>query len=459
MNSTTNWFSTQKNSESGWKLDVISLLAVIGESSVESHLQVLTSSWYCILPRLIPAPQALLKPTRPLRLPDANAAVVGVHNGTLVPSLNYFPEIFHPIESLPPFSFQVFEITHNPNRQQNQTLDTDQEVQASDDSQQSICIGADPATNRGGFVHPSRQSTLSNLKRMLKREKDRPCIPSRKTSPLNIVTIVSFFWTCGLVVWASVIGDGTAILALASISLVSSLVGLASYWKPVLMKRPSKIKVPAGDVVIRTREGAFIVVKCNEEVARELYTGTEECDYYITNEVYRILVGIGTVLLMISVVLLGNCRFTMQAAIGLSYMVLNGIFWAASLLNRRKFWDLSYYNIKPITPPTSRNADHVMNKGVGPEDMPSYTRTLWYAIRETKEVDWVGRGGAAPRTPEWDEWVRLAGENARMGNLDWPAVRMRDRLVGNGAVQNSPLAEETSRRRPPAFEVPPKTNT
>lgn len=32
------------------------------------------------------------------------------------------------------------------------------------------------------------------------------------------------------------------------------------------------------------------------------------------------------------------------------------------------------------------------------DDEPNYTQTLWYAIRETGNVDWVRRGGAAPDT-------------------------------------------------------------
>jgi len=63
-----NWFPVGKAGENGWRLDIVSLLAVIGESSMESHAQALTSSWTCILPRIIPAPQALLKATRPSRL-------------------------------------------------------------------------------------------------------------------------------------------------------------------------------------------------------------------------------------------------------------------------------------------------------------------------------------------------------------------------------------------------------
>lgn len=94
---------------------------------------------------------------------------------------------------------------------------------------------------------------------------------------------------------AALIKDGTAVVALGTISMVSMVVGYASLWEPVLMKRNFKSKVPAGDVIIRTREGAFLLVICNEDVARELYTGTEECQYYVGNFSYRLLVGLGTV--------------------------------------------------------------------------------------------------------------------------------------------------------------------
>jgi len=102
------WFPSGKNGNSeGWRLDIVSLLAVIGESSIEEHSQALTSSWTCMLPRIIPAPQALLKPTRPTRLPQTSSAVVGIHNGTLVPTLNYFADILHPLDDLPRFGFKV----------------------------------------------------------------------------------------------------------------------------------------------------------------------------------------------------------------------------------------------------------------------------------------------------------------------------------------------------------------
>lgn len=84
-------------------------------------------------------------------------------------------------------------------------------------------------------------------------------------------------------------------------------------------------------MITRTREGAFLLILCNEDVARELYIGTEECVYKVQARRYRTFVALGTFLLMVSVVLLGNCNFTMQVAIGVSYILLNGTFWVSSL--------------------------------------------------------------------------------------------------------------------------------
>jgi hypothetical protein len=56
--------------ESGdWRLDIAALLAVTGESFIGEHAQALTSSMLCLLPRIMPAPHALLQPRRPASLP------------------------------------------------------------------------------------------------------------------------------------------------------------------------------------------------------------------------------------------------------------------------------------------------------------------------------------------------------------------------------------------------------
>lgn len=214
--------------------------------------------------------------------------------------------------------------------------------------------------------------------------------------------------------------------------------------------------MPPGDVLIRTREGAFLLIICDEEISRELYTGTEECKYYVEPGPYRILVGLGTLLLMISVVLLGNCNFAMQAAIGASYMALNGLFWAASLVPRGAFWDLSSYSVEDITPADAQDAHKTQHDGL--DGKPSFTRTLWYAVRETKKIGWLKRGGAVPMTSRWDEWLRLAETNASMGNRAWEAVSKREEIVGQTdsipqAKEAATTSRDTAEEHAPAFEV------
>jgi len=445
------WFPTTTNDSPGWRLDIVSLLAVIGESSMESHSQALTSSWTCILPRIIPAPQALLKPSRPTRMPQVNAAVVGVHNGTLVPTLNYFPNILHPIEDLPAYSFKVLRITHAGSRLSTPPTANRDRAKALSAST-SIELGI---LENGPPVPLVRQSTFNTIKNSLSRDKEKPRVPPQPFSPLNILSVLSCLLTIGLVIWARYLRDGTAIVALVTISCASSIVGYASWWSPVLMKRTFKSKVPAGDVIIRTREGAFLLVKCNEDVARELYTGTEECQYYVQTQPYRILVGFGTFLLMVSVVLLGNCNFTMQAAIGLSYIILNGAFWGSSLIRKGRFWDLSNYTVEDVTPKDASNADVFQNDTL--EGRPSFTRTMWYAIRETKKIGWVKRGGAAPKTDEWDEWLKLAELNAVDSNRGWNAVEVREAVVGvaESTPQGAHDQGDAAEQHVPAYEVPP----
>lgn len=436
----------------------MSLLAVIGESSMEAHSQALTSSWTCMLPRIIPAPQALLKPTRPTRMPQVNAVIVGVHSGTRVPTLNYFPNIIHPIEEFPPFAFRVYRITHRdaPSDKPATLPNRDRSKGPSDSS--SIEVGRMKNGTTAAISH--RTDTLQKLAHRLTNDEDKkPRVPAKPLSPLNILSVLSCLLTIGLLVWAGCIKDGTAMCALGTISLASSIVGYASWWSPVLMNRVFHSNVPEGDVIIRTREGAFILVKCNEEVARELYTGTEECTYHVTNRPYRILVGFGTFLLMISVVLLGNCNFTMQCAIGASYIILNGAFWTTSLIHKSKFWDLSAYHWEDITPKDAMNADSHTNGTTILEGKPSFTRTMWYAIRETKKTGWVKRSGAAPRTKRWDKWLKAAEENAVHGVRNWKAVEERERIIGEidcTALTKEAPHEDSAEQHAPAFEVPPQ---
>lgn len=63
------------------QLDVVGFLAILGERSVAESAQVAALSRLFLLPRLIPAPQALFYTSRPLTLPSTIASVTAVHSG------------------------------------------------------------------------------------------------------------------------------------------------------------------------------------------------------------------------------------------------------------------------------------------------------------------------------------------------------------------------------------------
>lgn len=71
------------------QLDIVGFLAVLGEGSVLANAQVSTLSHLILLPRLLPAPQALLRPSRPSKLPTESGTVSGVSSGNKRDYVNY----------------------------------------------------------------------------------------------------------------------------------------------------------------------------------------------------------------------------------------------------------------------------------------------------------------------------------------------------------------------------------
>jgi len=63
------------------QLDIVGFLAILGEGSVLANAQVATLSKTCLLPRLLPAPQAMLRPTRPSKLDTSVGRVTSVFSG------------------------------------------------------------------------------------------------------------------------------------------------------------------------------------------------------------------------------------------------------------------------------------------------------------------------------------------------------------------------------------------
>ncbi|KAJ4855783.1 hypothetical protein T069G_09151 [Trichoderma breve] len=502
------WFPNDKPS---WRLDVVTLLAVIGESAIAEHSQTITASLLCMLPRLLPAPQALLKPSRPTRLPETHAKMAGVYSGTILDSVGFFANIITPLDALPPYSFMVLDIQHAPsvpppitNANQHHHQHQDQDglrgfisryvpwahkrsvpdaslggLSRAKETEKALDRRVTPPKIAGpphevdiesqsrtptvrfnseveinGHPAPLRRRTTEKFQDLLSTGTmavtgGRPIVPPKLLSPLHILSAFSFFLSIAILVAAVIWQDGTAIIAITLISSASTVVGYASSWRPILMQRRHTNDVPRGDVMIRTREGAFVLVRCPEDVARELYSGTEECEYYVGERAYRFFMALGTILLMFSVVLLGNCTWNSQIFIGGSYIVLNGLYWGLGMIPRTYFWDLSRYTWDDVTEEDGQNADSVTDRDDEREGHPSFTRTLWYAIRETKAIGWVERSGAAPGTPQWQQWLGEALHNAKIGNRGWEAVRRKNEIM----TQASKEGGDPATQRAPATEV------
>lgn len=254
--------------------------------------------------------------------------------------------------------------------------------------------------------------------------------------------------------------DGMSIVATILLSLLSSLIGLGNHWTLRLPKRkpqedvkqnsrkwtfqPSRNRndvrtketkrnasckvnmaeegtkvqkedhVPPGDVVIRYPKGSFLVVRCVEDVARELYFAPEEIEYLIEDAwVYRLISLIGTMMLMGGVICLANARIESQIAWAGSYMLLGSAYWIVAALPAKVHWDTSCYKV--ISETLSEHEIHerrnIFAKSKNPypyTKSKSFTEALWKAIVATKDATWVRRGDHCPESQVWDDWLHMA---------------------------------------------------
>ncbi|SPO04928.1 uncharacterized protein DNG_07613 [Cephalotrichum gorgonifer] len=509
------WFPEKKLE---WRLDVVTLLAVIGEASMTEHAQAITASAL-----ILPAPQAFLSATRPQRMPETKATVTGVESGVALDSIGFFASILVPID-LPAYNFQVWNIRLSENRKtgggradgssapatflgrlkgwfgsDTGAQESDVEMGGLKGPEATSAETSSSSTSREGEDGPvvargiRRQNTLkakvANALVSGGRSK-RPAIPAQLASPLHLLTLLSFVNSVIILICAILWRDGTAILSIALISLTSSIIGYASWWEPRLMSVQGDSKnLPDGDIMIRTREGAFIYIKCKEDVARELFSGTEECKYHLEGPSRNLFMAVGTVLLMLAVVLLGNCKWNSQIFIGASYIVLNGLYWGMGMLPKKYFWDLSRYEVinetqadtidahkrtksSPQKSPADRSLTTRLSKvsvsrigtiiardggkaqipkrpetPIDPDSRACFTRTLWYAIRESKSSAWVTKSGAAPNTSVWKQWLNEAEREAKAENRGWKAVARKDELIKEQAERKRAQAEKEAREK------------
>lgn len=413
------WFRSGRSEEDGWKFDVVGLLTVLGESSIKRHVRTISASSISILPRLLPAPQSILKAERPSRLPSVkDVTVVGVYSGNHLKELNFFADVIHDINSLEPKEFRVYEISY-----------------AENDNASKAERGRRRRRAWATWGWLRDKKWLRWFGGNSCEEDDKSIdVPIKPFCWLNFVSLFSMIVTIGLWVGAFVVHDGIAVISIATMSISTSLACIAGSWYPVLEKRPTDAEVPPGDMVIVTRPGAFVVVHCSEEIARELYGGTETCQYMLRDLPHQIVLGGSTMLFMASVLLFSNCSWTMQTALSVAYLVLNILYWAVPLYFRKKddIWDMSRY--------------HVEYQSIIPkdkDDKKSYTQTLWSAIHTTKETDWVRNGKLAPSGEAWEQWLKEAQDNCANGN--WDAVGAKDRLM-NPAGARLPASPKSNGR-------------
>jgi len=161
------------------------------------------------------------------------------------------------------------------------------------------------------------------------------------------------------------------------------------------------------------RQGSFLVVRCDEDIARELYFGQERCHYYVGERAFQVVAASATFNFMASVVCLANCTWNLQASIGLSYIILNGLYWIAALIPTRLQWDLSAYVLDEKDMFTTS----------------SYTDALVKVLQVTSETAWVRRGGAVPETEAWDNWLKEAAE--KVTDPKWNGQECLTRLMSD----------------------------
>ncbi|KAK4506726.1 hypothetical protein PRZ48_000459 [Zasmidium cellare] len=360
-----NWAVWWWNGLENFQLDIVGFLAVLGESAVLANAQVAALSRLFYLPRILPAPQALIRTTRLTSLPSSEGKVTAVASG----------------------NFKEHE---------------------------------DRGQKWADFVlRGQRKRTPSN-----KSDNVPPSLVRAKaTGPLTWVTLIGFMEALALFIASIVFGDGMSLIATILLAGLSTIVGICNKWTLELAQPPKgKRENPKGDVVIRFANGSFLIVKCSEHAARELYFAPEEIDYAVkSSAVYRLLSLIGTLMLMLGIVALANAKLYLQIAWAGAYIITNIAHWTAAALPQSTHWDLSCYTIYEehlSTGPTNGN----------------FTEALWKAILLTQSIKWVRPGGAAPQTKLWDDWLQEALTKAKEaagvskmgtvkdGDVCWPSV-------------------------------------
>jgi len=384
-----------KNFDS-FHLEIVGFLAILGEGSVEANYQVSTLSNFIFIPRLLPAPQAFIRPSRPRRLETVPGIVVGTRSGNLRHVVNRVPHILLEGErkgERPQYHIEYMSI--------DETNEFDEEQ------------------NGGHAEH-------------------HLFIGSRALGPLSLMSALGGAMSIALFVLSIVWDDGWALLAVILLSSLSTLIGLGSKWSLELAKRTAIRKVPKSDVVVVYPNGSILVIKCSEFIARALFFAPETCIYLLNTKNYRLLALLATLILMFGVIALGNASLRLQVSFGVSYLLLNAGYWFAAALPEKRHWDIKSLRV-------TRYPELSSNK----EGEENYTRVLWKAIAITGTTNWVKLDGQiVPVTDAWGEWLNKAGSALKPPNPngtieipDWDCDKALTDALANVLARESPTGD------------------
>ena len=357
------------STQNGWRLDVISILAILGENNISLNAPLITLSWTCLLPRLIPAPQGLLT-ERIKALPyEEDVNVTGARSGNRWEGLNYFANTLHGCTNR---SLSVREL--------------------------EITTSLGPEKIEGPYG----------------RWKHHHEIPLNPFGPLPILAYVSSLASLGMLIWAALIHDGAAVTGIVIMSLAAPLLSLNMRWNLPTLPVNNNLYSRPEVVVLRTRDGGFTVVHCTEAIARMLYFRSERVTYELESYVGILTSPVtGGIVLTTAIVLFGNCTWTMQCALAVLYILLNAAYWFVTGLatrNPKVHWNCSNFAV------TERTYEEYLD----------YTHAIWNAIRVSRSTYWAEVSDALPATPVWAAWLREAEKH--YDDLKWDPQEAYDSI-------------------------------
>ena len=127
-------------------------------------------------------------------------------------------------------------------------------------------------------------------------------------------------------------------------------------------------------------------------------------------------------MLIVSITLFGNCSWTMQAALAVTYALLNVMYWVSAILPERYSWRF----------------DRILITKEEPIKSDSFTAALWVAINKSRDTSWVTTSRAIPDTPVWIEWLEEAKDHMDQPPDGWDARR------AYSEIQNAAIAKRAA---------------